>query len=155
MKHLEWKCKHFNQLSNDQLYELLKFRVDIFVVEQNCAYPELDDNDRTPNTHHLLAYEKDKLVACARLLPAGINYPDCSIGRFAVGANWRNQGIGSLLMQQCLEQIKLLWPDEDIRLSAQAHLKEFYQTFGFSQTSEIYMEDGIPHIEMFKNKPHA
>ena len=150
MKHLEWKCKHFDHLSNDQLYELLKLRVDIFVVEQNCAYAELDGKDLAPDTHHLLAYKNSQLVAYARLLPAGTSYSECSIGRFAVEATWRHQGIGSLLMQKCLEQITMLWPDNDIRVSAQVYLKEFYECFEFSQTSEPYMEDGIPHIEMLK-----
>jgi len=150
MKHLEWKCRRFEQLNNDQLYELIKLRVDIFVVEQECPYPELDEKDRVIDTHHLTAYQDSKIVAYARLLPPGVSYPDSSIGRFAVDDSLRHQGIGTLLMKNCLEQVAILWPDDDIRVSAQSYLKEFYQSFGFTQTSESYLEDGIPHIEMLK-----
>ncbi|MDW3095623.1 MAG: GNAT family N-acetyltransferase [Gammaproteobacteria bacterium] len=154
MKHLEWKCKRFDQLSNNQLYELLKLRVDIFVVEQTCVYTELDEKDRLPDTYHLMAYDNNQLVAYARLLSADTSYSDCSIGRFLVESTWRHQGIGSLLMQKCLEQITILWPENDIRISAQVYLKEFYESFEFYQVSEPYLEDGIPHLEMLKNAPH-
>jgi ElaA protein len=155
MKQLEWKCKRFEHLNTDQLYELIKFRVNIFVVEQHCPYPELDEKDRVSGTHHLIAYQNSKIVAYARLLPPGVSYPDSSIGRFAVDACLRRQGIGSLLMNKCLEQIVILWPDHDIKVSAQAHLKKFYESFDFIQTSNHYLEDGIPHIGMLKSKPHV
>ena len=155
MKQLEWKCKRFEQLDNNQLYDLIKFRVNIFVVEQNCPYPELDEKDRVTDAHHLIAYHNSNIVAYARLLPPGVSYPESSVGRFAVDASLRLQGIGSILMNQCLEQIAILWPEHDIKVSAQAHLKKFYQGFNFSQTSESYLEDGIPHIEMLKSKPHV
>ncbi len=155
MKQLEWKCKRFEQLDTDQLYELIKFRVDIFVVEQRCPYPELDEKDRVADTHHLIAYQNRKIIAYARLLPPGASYSGSSIGRFAVDGTLRRQGIGSALMNKCLEQMAILWPDHDIKVSAQAHLKIFYESFGFTQTSKSYLEDGIPHIEMLKNKPHA
>ena len=155
MKQLEWKCKQFEQLKNNELYELIKLRVDVFVVEQHCPYPELDEKDRATDTRHLIAYQNSRIIAYARLLPPGVSYPNSSIGRFAVEARHRRQGIGSILMHKCLEQMSILWPDHDIRVSAQAHLKEFYESFKFIQSSEKYLEDGIPHIEMLKNKPHA
>ncbi|MFK7793834.1 MAG: GNAT family N-acetyltransferase [Gammaproteobacteria bacterium] len=155
MKQLEWKSKRFDQLDNNQLYDLIKFRVNIFVVEQNCPYPELDEKDRAIDAHHLIAYQNLNIAAYARLLPPGVSYPECSIGRFAVDASIRLQGIGSILMDKCFEQIAILWPDNDIKVSAQAHLKKFYGDFAFEQTSESYLEDGIPHIEMLKSKPHA
>ncbi|MCL4162969.1 UNVERIFIED_CONTAM: hypothetical protein GTU68_023474 [Idotea baltica] len=155
MKNLEWKCKRFEQLSNDQLYELIKFRVDIFVVEQHCPYSELDEKDRVSDTRHLIAYQDSKIMAYARLLPPGASYSDCSIGRFAVNATLRRQGVGAVLMNKCLEQIAILWPNHDIKVSAQTHLKIFYEGFEFVQVSESYLEDDIPHIEMLKNKPHA
>ncbi len=155
MKQLEWKCKRFEQLSNNELYELIKFRVDIFVVEQQCPYPELDEKDRQTDTQHLIAYQHCKIVAYARLLPPGVSYPDSSVGRFAVAASQRRRGIGSILMNKCLEQVAILWPNHDIKVSAQAHLRKFYESFEFLQTSDSYLEDGIPHMEMLKNKPHA
>jgi ElaA protein len=155
MKQLEWKCMRFDHLDNHQLYELIKFRVNIFVVEQNCPYAELDDKDRIADARHLFAYQNTAIVACARLLPPGASYPESSIGRIAVDTSLRLQGLGTLLMTKCLEQMNVLWPDNDIKVSAQAHLKNFYETFNFHQTSASYLEDGIPHIEMLKPKPHA
>ena len=154
MKYLVWKCKQFSQLSNDQLYDLLKLRIDIFVVEQQCPYPELDEKDRHIDTRHIIAYQDSTPIAYARLLAPGISYSDCSIGRFAVDASLRHHGIGSNLMEKCIEQIAILWPEHSIRVSAQEYLKEFYENFGFSKTSDSYLEDGIPHIEMLKNNPH-
>ncbi|MFK8028093.1 MAG: GNAT family N-acetyltransferase [Gammaproteobacteria bacterium] len=155
MKQFDWQCKRFAQLSNDQLYELVKFRVDIFVVEQHCPYPELDDKDRLADTLHLIAYQHAKIIAYARLLPPGASYSETSIGRFAVAEPLRREGIGSMLMDKCLEQIATLWPDHDTKVSAQAHLENFYAAFGFIKNSHTYLEDNIPHIEMFKTKSHA
>jgi ElaA protein len=155
MKSLEWTCKRFEQLSLNELYELIKFRIDIFVVEQHCSYSELDEKDRVADTHHLTAYQDAEIIAYARLLPPKTSYPDSSIGRFAIRACQRRRGIGSALMDNCLQQMSILWPDYDIRVSAQAHLKEFYANFDFIQTSAEYLEDDIAHIEMLKKKPHT
>mgnify|MGYP001136970731 FL=1 len=102
MANIEWHCKPFSELRNDQLYELIKLRIDIFVVEQTCPYTELDDKDRDNQTHHLMAYEAGTLLAYARLLPPGLSYSNSSIGRFAVLLARRKQGIGTQLMQQCI-----------------------------------------------------
>jgi len=150
MKNLQWKCNQFQQLDNHQLYDLMKLRVNIFVVEQKCPYPELDDKDRNIETRHLMAYRDSSLIAYARLLPPGLSYPDVSIGRFAVESSVRNQGIGSLLMEKSLEKIAKLWPDQAIRISAQEHLVRFYEKFDFIKVSDSYLEDGIPHVEMLK-----
>ena len=152
MKNLQWKCKQFQQLDNHQLYVLIKLRVDIFVVEQKCPYPELDDKDRHIDTRHLTAYDDSGLIAYARLLPPGLSYPDVSVGRFAVEPSARNQGVGTLLMEKSLEEIDKIWPDSAIRISAQAHLGEFYEKFNFIKVSDSYLEDGIPHIEMLKQQ---
>lgn len=148
MANIEWHCKPFSELSNDQLYELIKLRIDIFVVEQTCPYTELDDKDRDDQTHHLMAYEAGELLATARLLPPGLSYSNSSIGRFAVLLERRKQGIGTQLMQQCMTNIAKLWPKTAISISAQQHLKKFYQGFGFKNESGVYHEDGIPHIDM-------
>ena len=152
MKNLRWKCKRFQQLDNHQLYELIKLRVNIFVVEQKCSYPELDDKDRHIDTHHLTAYDASGLIAYARLLPPGLSYPDASVGRFAVEQSVRNQGVGKLLMEKSLEEIDKIWPGRAIRISAQAHLRKFYEKFNFIRVSESYLEDGIPHIEMLRQQ---
>ena len=147
---MKWNTTKFHQLTPDQLYDILKLRVDIFVVEQKCPYPELDDKDRQVETRHLTAYRDSSLIAYARLLPPGLSYPDPSIGRFAVESSVRNQGIGSLLMEKSLEEIDKIWPDKAIRISAQEHLRKFYEKFGFIKVSDSYLEDGIPHVEMLK-----
>lgn len=154
MNVIKWECKSFTELNTQQLFDLIKLRIDIFIVEQTCAYSELDEKDYDKNTLHLMGFDEDKLICCARLLAPGISYPDTSIGRFAVAKSYRQQGIGSALMDQCLEQISNVWPEHNIRISAQQYLNSFYSSFGFNQTSDMYLEDGIPHIEMLKNTPH-
>ena len=150
MKPIEWKCKPFAQLDTNQLYDLIKLRIDVFVVEQTCPYPELDENDRQAETLHIMGFTSDELICCARILAPGVRFKEPSIGRFAVAESSRHQGIGSALMLQCLLQMQNHWPEHDIRISAQRYLQKFYSSFGFQQTSDIYLEDGIPHIEMLK-----
>lgn len=150
MKPLEWKCKLFSQLSTDELYELIKLRIDIFVVEQTCPYSELDEKDRDNQTLHIMGLHENILICCARLLAPKVSYTETSLGRFAVVESYRGQKIGSELMAECLKQIHHHWPNTDIRISAQQHLSHFYSSFGFKQTSDMYLEDNIPHIEMLK-----
>ncbi len=150
MLDLHWECYLFDQLDNHQLYELMKFRVDIFIVEQECAYPELDDKDNHSDTRHVLAYSDSALVAYSRILPPALSYPEASIGRFAVHASARRQGIGTDLLNACINKIATVWPNSNIRISAQDYLQHFYESAGFKKVSEVYLEDGIPHIEMLK-----
>lgn len=150
MKSIEWKCKSFSQLNTDELFDLVKLRIDIFVVEQNCPYSELDDKDRHNQTRHIIGFSENTIIGCARLLAPGVSYPDTSLGRFAVAESFRRQGIGSTLMQQCFLNILSIWPNHNIRISAQQHLEKFYMSFGFVRTTDMYLEDGIPHIEMLK-----
>ena len=150
MLDLQWKCLQFHQIDNHRLYELIKFRVDIFVVEQKCAYQELDNKDNHPETRHLFASVDDKLIAYSRLLPPKLSYPEASIGRFAVHASIRRQGIGSDLLVSSIREINSIWANNDIRISAQDYLQTFYEKAGFNKVSDPYLEDGIPHIEMLK-----
>ncbi|MBE3670169.1 GNAT family N-acetyltransferase [Vibrio navarrensis] len=145
---IQWHLVPFSQLSTTQLYQLLKLRVDVFVVEQNCPYPELDGNDILHGVHHLLGYKNGELVACTRLLPAGTTYDSVSIGRVATKHSARGGGLGHQLMQQSIMYCQQLWPNEAIEIGAQEHLKPFYQQHGFVVTSEMYLEDGIPHVDM-------
>ena len=148
---IHWKTYKFHQLTIEQLYDFIKFRVDIFVVEQKCPYPELDNKDRHAETNHIAGYDSsDVLIAYARLLAPEVSYPDMSIGRFAVSESMRHQGIGSQLLERCLQEIDQNWPETPIRISAQEHLCEFYEKYNFKKVSETYLEDGIPHIEMLK-----
>lgn len=143
-----WQVCRFAELTTDQLFELLQLRVDVFVVEQACAYPELDRHDRQPQTRHLLGYLDGELVAYARLLPPASRYPGSSIGRVAVAGCHRGQGLARQLMRQAMTWLQSQWPQYDIEISAQHYLQEFYQGLGFSAVSAVYLEDGIAHLDM-------
>lgn len=145
---MNWICLPFEQLSNHQLYDLLKLRVDVFVVEQNCPYPELDEKDRMVGVRHLLGYQNEELLACTRLLPAGISYDNVSLGRVAVSETGRGIGLGRELMDRTLAYCEQFWPGQSIDIGAQQYLLNFYQSFGFKPISEMYLEDGIPHLDM-------
>ena len=145
---ITWKSVPFSQLTNHELYQLLKLRVDVFVVEQTCPYPELDDNDTLEGVYHLLGYQEQQLVACARLLPQGVTYPSVSIGRVATKKSARGNGLGHQLLKQSLLECAKHWPNKRVEIGAQQHLIVFYQQHGFVQTSEMYLEDDIPHIDM-------
>lgn len=145
---ITWQSLRFEALNTHQLFELLKLRVDVFVVEQECAYPELDEKDRHSDTHHLLGWENDKLVAYARLLPPGLSYPSVSIGRVVISGANRKKGAGKALIAQAIAKCALLWPNQAIEIGAQAYLLDFYQAFGFETASSMYLEDGIPHVDM-------
>lgn len=144
-----WLNLTFDQLTTHQLYDLLKLRCDVFVVEQECFYPDLDDKDRAPHTRHILAYEHNQLVAYTRLLAPGVSYPTLSsIGRVVTASNQRGKGTGHTLMEKSLATIDQLWPDTSCHISAQAHLQPYYKKHAFVTVGEGYLEDNIPHIGM-------
>ncbi len=151
MNPLNWKTTAFHQFLNDQLFDVLQLRVDVFVVEQHCAYRELDEYDRHPEARHLCGHDDTgQLVAYARLLPPGLRYPATNLGRFVVRADSRKQGVGHQLLQTALKEISDCWPETPIRISAQDYLQAFYVKYGFLRVSDVYLEDGIPHVEMVK-----
>lgn len=151
MPNIQWEVKTFQELTVDQLFEVLQLRVDVFVVEQHCAYRELDEYDRHVETRHISGRDATgKLIAYARLLPPGLRYPEVNLGRFVVKADFRKQGIGHQLLQAALQEISGCWPKTPIRISAQEYLQAFYAQYGFLRVSEVYLEDGIPHVEMVK-----
>jgi len=156
----------FKELSNFSLYGALKLRSDVFVVEQNCVYPDLDDKDIHTNTIHLLVETTsdsllnhqteyvNKVIAYARCLAPGISYNGPSIGRVAVAAKARGDGLAKLVMLEAINICKQHWPDETIQIGAQVYLQRFYTQLGFTAFSEAYDEDGIMHIDMqLKTKP--
>jgi len=133
------------------LFEVLQLRVDVFVVEQQCAYRELDEYDRHAETKHLCGYdEAGILIAYARLLPPGLRYSEVNLGRFVVRADSRKEGIGHQLLRAALQEISRCWPQTPIRISAQNYLQAFYAQYAFIRVSDVYLEDGIPHVEMLK-----
>ncbi|NOJ10702.1 GNAT family N-acetyltransferase [Vibrio splendidus] len=145
---ITWHSIPFSELSTQQLYQLLKLRVDVFVVEQNCPYPELDGKDTLAGVEHLLGYADAELVACARLLPPGTSYDNTSIGRVATKQSARGDGLGHQLIKEALTRCEALWPNKTIDIGAQQHLENFYASHGFDTISEMYLEDDIPHVDM-------
>jgi len=146
---IQWQNLSFNQLNANTLYDILKLRVDVFVVEQACAYPELDDKDRHPETLHLMGLSpQGELLAYARVLPPGLSYPEASIGRVVISPAGRGQGLATPLMQNAIDAALNTWPDAGLQIGAQEYLKAFYQKLGFNACSEVYLEDGIPHVDM-------
>ncbi|MBR7199893.1 GNAT family N-acetyltransferase [Pseudomonas sp. 14A] len=145
---IEWICKHHSDLGKEQLYALLKLRSDVFVVEQKCAYPDLDGQDLEGDTHHLMGWEDDQLMAYLRLLDPESQGGDVVIGRVITAPAGRGKGLGHEMMEQALKQAEKHWPQVPIYLSAQAHLQGYYGRYGFVVAGEEYLEDGIPHIGM-------
>lgn len=145
---ITWQLLPFSALSALQFHQLLQLRIDVFVVEQNCPYPELDGKDPLVGVHHLMGFKEGELIACARLLAAGISYDNVSIGRIATKQSMRGNGLGHELLTQALQNCEALWANQTIDISAQEHLASFYQGYGFKTISEMYLEDDIPHITM-------
>lgn len=142
--------KRLNEFSAIELYAMLKLRVDVFVVEQECPYPELDGNDI--DCLHLRLMDGDELLACARLWrPSNEVLP--RIGRVAVSPDHRGKKLGEALMREAIIACEREYPGEAIEISAQSHLQRFYGSLGFTVTSEEYVEDGIPHVDMIRPAP--
>ncbi len=147
----------FCELSNVLLYNALKLRSDVFVVEQNCVYPDLDDKDTDSSTLHIISESNtllaqdaanNQVIAYARCLAPGVSYTGSSIGRVAVTKDARSQGLATLLMIEAIVLCKQYWPAYPIQIGAQEYLQDFYNKLGFSAYSEPYDEDGIMHIDM-------
>ncbi|SOC42490.1 ElaA protein [Rhizobium subbaraonis] len=139
--------RRLDAFSARELYAMLKMRVDVFVVEQNCPYPELDGND--PDCLHLRLLDGEELLACARLWrPTPDAHP--RIGRVAVSPDHRGKRLGEALMREAIAECQKAYPNETIELSAQSHLQRFYASFGFEPISAEYLEDGIPHVDMLR-----
>ncbi|MGO4820007.1 MULTISPECIES: GNAT family N-acetyltransferase [unclassified Flavobacterium] len=145
---IQWQIKPFEALSVHELYDLLKLRSEIFVVEQNCVYLDLDGKDKI--ALHLFGTFEGKVVAHARLFKPGISFDNASIGRVVVDANYRDRKWGHDLMREAIAGIAYHYNVKEITIGAQLYLKKFYESHGFVQSSEMYLEDDIPHIDMIK-----
>ncbi|RIU89055.1 GNAT family N-acetyltransferase [Oceanobacillus picturae] len=143
---MNWHTKAFSELTTTELYKLLKARTDVFVVEQNCAYPELDNLDQ--ESMHLYLEEEGEVAALVRIIPAGNKYTEASIGRVMVVNKFRGKGYARDVMEKALQFITEEWKESRIKIQAQEYLKAFYQSFGFKQMTEPYLDDGILHIDM-------
>jgi len=147
-----WQIKRFNELSTKELYDLLRLRTDIFIVEQNCPYPELDGKDEHEETRHLWRYAPDRIMAAyLRILPPGLSYAGVSFGRVAVHKEFRGTGLAHELVDKAIEIVGRSWPGVKIEIGAQEYLTAFYKSHGFRGISDPYLEDNIPHIDMVLN----
>jgi len=144
---IKWNWYQFNQLSNKQLYDVLALRQEVFIVEQQCIYPDIDGLD--VDCIHLLGLDEEQIIAYLRLIPAAIHESgNIALGRIISIASNRGAGIGKAMMQQAMSYITELFPKQNVQLAAQFYLHDFYQKFGFESISEPYDEDGILHIDM-------
>ena len=145
---IDWHCVPFAKLTPLELHDLLQLRAAVFVVEQKCAFQDVDGAD--PECWHLLGRRTGELVAYCRLVPPGVKYAEPSIGRVVSTPAARGTGCGRELMREAMARADTLWPGKPIRIGAQRYLERFYGDYGFVKASEPYDEDGILHIEMVK-----
>ncbi len=150
---IQWRCLPFAALSADTLYRLLRLRSEVFVVEQNCVFLDMDGVD--VQCLHVLGEVVDEdgtahLHASTRLVPPGVAFAEASIGRVVTAPAARGGGIGHALMAESVRLLEQLWGPQPIRIGAQAHLEAFYNRHGFVSDNKPYIEDGIPHIEMVR-----
>lgn len=136
--------KHFSELSAEELFEIYKLRISVFVVEQHCPYQEIDDADKV--AYHLWLKDEDGILAYARVLPQGTTFPESSIGR--VIAVKRRHGLGSKIVERAINVAQSKFSADKITIEAQTYARTLYEKAGFQQTSEEFLEDGIPHIQM-------
>lgn len=145
---MEIEIKTFEELTSKQLYEVLQLRCEVFVVEQDCVYQDVDGKDE--RALHVLGYEEGLLVAYARCFQSGDYFDEASIGRVLVRENYRKMGYGHEITKAAINAIKTKYKADKIKISAQTYLVIFYESHGFKTTGDRYLEDGIPHIAMVR-----
>ena len=143
---MEYKIRTFDELSNRELYSILRLRSEIFVVEQNCVYQDLDNKDL--NAYHLMAIENGELIGYLRILNKGVSYKEASIGRVVVKKEYRRKKLGLEIINKGIDFIINTLQEKEVRISAQVYAKNLYEKAGFVEVSEEYLEDDIPHVEM-------
>jgi ElaA protein len=145
---LRWIIKSFEELLPEELYQLLRLRSEVFVVEQNCVFLDLDNKDQ--HSLHVMGWIDNNLAVYVRILPPGLAYAEPSIGRVVSSPIYRRTGAGRILMEKAIQLTTTLYVGENIRIGAQLYLKDFYASLGFERQGDVYLEDGIDHIEMLK-----
>ena len=146
---IEWRWTDLDEFTPRQLYALAAARIEVFVVEQNCVYQELDGLDLV--ARHLTGWSEGNVAAYLRVLGPDTRFAEPSIGRIITTRAFRGTGIGRTLVALGVEEAERLYPAQPVRISAQAHLQRFYGAFGFVTDSDEYLEDGIPHVEMLRS----
>ncbi len=147
---MRWLVKDYNGLTKDELYDILKLRSEVFLVEQKCLEPDVDGRDVF--CEHMYAIEGDAIVSYMRILPPGLVYREPSIGRVLVRRSWRGRGMGRDGLSRAIGYTFTEYGSDAIRISGQAYLLKFYESLGFTATSDIYYEGGIPHYELLLKK---
>ncbi|MGV3657007.1 MAG: GNAT family N-acetyltransferase [Chitinophagaceae bacterium] len=145
---IHWLLKKFEALTPYQVYAILQLRNEVFVVEQACVFLDADDKDQ--HCYHLMGFADNKLVAYTRIVPEGVIYLQASIGRVVTSPLVRRLGAGRALMKQSIDTVYNLFGKVPIKIGAQLYLKNFYESLGFHQISDVYLEDGIEHIYMLR-----
>jgi ElaA protein len=146
---ITWYSKQFGDLTPLELYAILQLRTEVFVVEQNCVFQDMDGKDHY--CHHIMGWNNDKIIATARIVPPGITYGFPSIGRVVTSPSVRGKNAGRELMNKSIDELTRLYGNSIIRIGAQLYLKKFYESFGFEQSGPVYDEDGIDHIQMTRS----
>ena len=141
---METFVKTFDELSTNELYEIMKLRQDVFIIEQQCIYPDIDQKDR--NSLHVIVKDYDEIIAYLRVLEKGISFDEVGIGR--VISKYRRKGLGTLVLKAGIQAAKEIYHADKIVIEAQTYAKHFYELQGFVQCSDEFLEDGIPHIKM-------
>lgn len=148
---VRWHARRFHELDADTLYALLRLHSEVFVVEQQCLYLDPDGKDRHPEAVHLFGMAEDGTIAAyLRILPPGLSYPQVSFGRVLTAPAFRGRGLGDPMIRAALDEIAAHWPGHDVQIGAQAHLQNYYGRHGFVPSSDPYLDDGIPHIDMLR-----
>lgn len=143
---IQWQLSFFDDLNSSETYQLLRLRSEVFVVEQNCVFLDMDNRDQ--QCWHLLGWEGHLLTAAVRLVPPTVIYDEMSIGRVVSSPLSRGKGMGRLLMETAIAESYKLFGKNPIRIGAQLYLEKFYASLGFSKAGAVYLEDGIEHVEM-------
>ena len=145
-KQPDWASYSFGELTPARLYSIIKLRQEVFILEQTCLYRDLDDLDQ--DSHHLCAWQDSELYAYLRAVPPGLCYAESALSRIVVSPAARGMKLGGELVRRGIALNHQLWPGQDIRIGAQAHLQAFYRELGFVTDSDVYEEDGILHVKM-------
>ena len=143
---MQYTMKKFEELTNIELYHILKLRQEIFIIEQACIYPDIDNNDE--NAYHLMVFDDSKIIGCLRIVDKGVTFEEISIGRVVVSKSHRGKGIAKKMMQQAMGFIKSKLKETLVKISAQTYVIPIYEDVGFEIVSEEYLEDNIPHVDM-------
>lgn len=147
---MNWIVKSFSELTTEELYEILKLRNDVFIVEQNCPYLDIDGKDK--ESYHLFLKDRNKIVAYLRILKKGVSYKEPSIGRVLVKNDYRRKSISREMLLKGISFIENNLKEKEIKIQAESYLENFYSSLGFKKLSDSYLLDNIPHIDMIYKK---